>query len=174
MGLLSHFPVDARWPRHRTLVETGHGAGDSLRWAVTLPFTALFTIEINPMTVWRARREFKDDPRVRVILGESGKELDALLATLSKREPVLFWLDAHYASGPADIDFPLIRECEAIRRHRNGSDVIVIDDTTIQEVGAQIDPVCQMFGTSHSADRDPADHGYLILEPILPRLSVDG
>ena len=44
----------------------------------------------------KAIKRFADDKNVRILQGDSGKELPSLIDGVE--EPVLFWLDGHYSS----------------------------------------------------------------------------
>lgn len=164
MGLLSHFDL-ARWADHH-LVETGHGAGDSLRHAVMFGFPKITSIEIKGEHLDHGRAEFASDPRVLFIEGDSGAVLTEFLEDIPTDQPILFWLDAHYCDGTQDVVFPLAREMGAILATRAaGIDTIVIDDVKTGEIGGVAAEWAARFEATHSITRDDADEGYLILKP---------
>ena len=115
----------------RVFVETGTFAGGMID-AVRDRFDRVVSIELD--TGWHARavERFRADPRVTLLLGDSGVRLKDVLASL--REPALFWLDAHY-SGPVTargaIDTPIVQELAAIRAHPVKGHVVLIDDMHI-------------------------------------------
>ncbi|HEX9365349.1 MAG TPA: hypothetical protein VF921_01915 [Vicinamibacterales bacterium] len=112
----------------RVFVETGTFAGGMID-AVRDRFDRVISIELDPGWHGRAVERFRADPRVTLLLGDSGVRLKEVLGSL--REPALFWLDAHY-SGPVTargaIDSPIVGELEAIRAHPVAGHVVLIDD----------------------------------------------
>ena len=69
------------------------------------------------------------DGRETLINGESSVELEKLLKTID--EPCCFWLDAHAGASKfarGDVDVPLLKELEVIKKHHIKNHVITIDD----------------------------------------------
>lgn len=111
----------------KVLVETGSYLGDTVR-ALRGRFDLIASIEIAPVFAEPLQREFADDPSVRIILGDSGAELSRLLEEL--KEPVVFWLDAHYSGGKTlgEGYVPIYAELDAIRRLAPPRHAVLIDD----------------------------------------------
>jgi hypothetical protein len=112
-------------------------------------FKQICTIELDP-ELWKIMHDkFSRYPHVRVIQGNSGHVLPAILATVSQR--CLFWLDGHF-SGPGTargaVDSPIAKELDAIRSHHRNDHIILVDDA-------------RLFS---------GNNGYLTLEDIHSRL----
>jgi len=114
------------------LVETGTANGDSARLAATL-FTKVWTMEVV-----EDRAEVKDGPpNVEFLQGDSAELLPEVIAELielkggSKRQFVLFYLDAHYSGDtPNESGFPecpLLSEIEAISKYGEDANIIIDD-----------------------------------------------
>ena len=195
MGKLASFDIAATIQRYdlRNLVETGTGVGEGLSFACTLPFTSLWSCEIEPK-VMRAAMETCVDERVTLFLGPSDKMLDCLWR-LPANDRILFWLDAHFPGaqwrlrGYADeqdetIRLPVRSELEMIKKHRPlNQDVIIIDDARIwlddafesgplpqslsacrpAELGIAF--IHEMFGDTHRIDVLLNEEGFIILSP---------
>ena len=109
-------------------VETGTHYGTTVE-AVRRSFRKVYTIELSPALWSRARKRFESDSRVKVIHGDSGKEIGRLMPQVE--QPALFWLDAHYSGGVtarADKDTPILDELCFILEARDLRHVILIDD----------------------------------------------
>ena len=196
MGSLMRFKLNEFVERFqlKTFVETGTARGDSLAYAASFKaFEQLLSCEIMPLLAAGACCRFNEDPRVAILRMESG--LFMRLVAASGLPPALFWLDAHYpgagfglgeydAPGPEHERLPLGRELEQIRAHRDGRDLILIDDLRIYETGAWEDGplpedtpgtptpggadwIRQMFAATHDAKVITRDQGYLLLVPKL-------
>lgn len=195
MGQLEHFDIKAAMQAHdlRRFVETGTGSGESLAVACDLPFTSLWSCEIEPLLASMVKKKFIDD-RVTLFLGPSSTMLD-WLPRLPGMDRILFWLDAHFPGadfglrGYADVldesmRLPLRDELALIKRHRpHNEDVIIIDDARIWldetfEAGPIPDNLlaCRpaqlgigfihdLFAESHRIDILPENQGYIILTP---------
>lgn len=146
MGTLTHFNLPAVIERYRLrhFVETGTGSGESLAHAAQAPFETLHSIEISEPLYTAARSRFAHDKRITVHLGESVRVLNQILRVIPPDEPIMFWLDAHFAGadyGLADYGddknvrrrLPLQDEVAAIREARGdyARDVIFADDARI-------------------------------------------
>lgn len=176
----------------RTFVETGTARGDSLAYAAMRPeFEQLLSCEIMPLLAAGAIARFNEDPRIAVLRMESG--LFMRLVAASALPPALFWLDAHYPgagfglgdygdAGPEAERLPLRRELQMIQAHRDGRDMILIDDLRIYETGAWEDGplpedtpgtptpggadwIRTLFAATHDAKVITRDQGYLLLLP---------
>lgn len=121
---------EARAFRANVFVETGTFLGDTTD-ALRDEFERLYTIEVHPQLHARATRRFARDPRIRVLLGDSAKELARVLGEIGAERRVMFWLDGHYSgeiTGRGASDCPVVQELEAIAASRLGPVKILIDD----------------------------------------------
>jgi hypothetical protein len=113
-----------------TLVETGTYLGDTL-FALYPYFSKLYSIELSEFYFAKAKQRFARYNKIKLIQGDSGKELKKLMSNLS--EAALFWLDGHYSGGrtaKGEKECPLFEELDAIfssaLKH-----IIVIDDARL-------------------------------------------
>ena len=60
-------------------------------------FRTLYSIELHPRLHDRARRLFQNQPRVRLLQGDSGCKIADVLQQLD--ESAVFWLDGHFSAG---------------------------------------------------------------------------
>ncbi len=143
MGKLERFdtmlPAIIERSAATTFVETGTFHGESLKYAASLPFRQLHSIELSPLLHHAAETAFADDTRIRLHCGDSTVVLPTVLREV--RDRCLLWLDAHYcfldsARGPKDC--PLLEELDAVLAHERRfrvQHVIVIDDYHIFGTG---------------------------------------
>ena len=130
-----HLIVQEVAQRHacKILVETGTYRGDMVR-ACLDKFDQIYTIELNEQLASRAQKRFAKNAKVKVIQGDSSKELRNVLQQIDK--PALFWLDAHFTvrvssdiEGRGDKETAIVEELRHIAEHdRSHSHVILIDD----------------------------------------------
>jgi hypothetical protein len=114
----------------KTLVETGTFLGDTL-YSLYNDFNTLYSIELSEEFYAKAKHRFSKYSKVRLIQGDSGKQLFKLVPSLN--EPVLFWLDGHYSGGitaKGDKECPVYEELNAIF-NSSKNHVIVIDDARL-------------------------------------------
>jgi hypothetical protein len=124
-----------------TFVETGTFYGESLEYALTLPFRRWHSVELSSELHRRAVVQFSDRPQLTLHRGDSVAVLPTILDELDAA--ALFWLDAHWcfldtARGPKDC--PLLDEIELIAAHersRGVDHVIIADDFHIFGTGPQ-------------------------------------
>jgi hypothetical protein len=111
----------------KNLIETGSYLGDTVR-ALRGRFDLIASIELARALALPLQAEFGDDPKVRIIIGDSGVELKRLLPQLSG--PSVFWLDAHYSGGPTvgDGSVPILAEIDAIAKAAPRPHAILVDD----------------------------------------------
>jgi len=142
MGHISYFNLNALKDKYNAsvFIETGTYLGDSLAHAAKANFKKLYSIEIAPDLVAKARERFKDDPRIEIIEGSSSEVLEPLLDRTN--ENIVLWLDAHFSGCYADYDgdqnkdsrVPLEKEILALKKRLNKyTDVILIDDLRCYE-----------------------------------------
>jgi hypothetical protein len=124
-----------------TFIETGTLYGDGVDYALECGFEKIISIEINETLYQQAKNKYATNPRVQILLGNSPDVLKEILPTI--KEPVLFWLDAHFpgcdanlASYKSEINLskkiPLEAELSLISK-RGNDDVIIADDLWIYE-----------------------------------------
>ena len=109
------------------LIETGTYEGEMID-ALKNKFKYIFSIELNPFLARKAKEKFSRFKKIKIIQGDSGKELPKILKKISV--PSLFWLDAHYSGGKTSKgkkDTPILKELEEIIKHPN-KNIILIDD----------------------------------------------
>ena len=109
------------------LVETGTFLGDMLH-ALRNDFSRLYSIELSPSLYVHAQRRFRRVPHIKLVLGDSGKQLGKLLPEINA--PTLFWLDGHYSgTGTAHgvEATPIMLEIQALAGIRERA-VVAIDD----------------------------------------------
>ena len=121
-------------------IETGTLHGDGVRHALNYPFKKIISIEIIPELANRAREQFKDNPNVEIITGNSSDVLKGILPII--KENIIFWLDAHFPGCDAgvqtyddikkmdyNVNLPLEEEITSIaNRIGTNKDVLVCDD----------------------------------------------
>ena len=194
MGSLMRFRLDEFIEKHhlQTFIETGTARGDSLAYAAERhEFLHLMSCDIEPLLAAGACCRFNDDPRVLIVRADSG--LFMQMVARIDLPPAFIWLDAHYPGAgfglkgyedmmPETVRLPLGRELEQIRTHRNGRDVILIDDLRIYELGEWEDGnlpagtpgaptekgadwMRYLFADTHTAHTIVRDQGYLLLLP---------
>ena len=149
MGTLRFFNLQPLMEQYgcRFLVETGTGIGDGLHYASYFAFEKLWSVEIHPDIAATARERFARDPRIGILEQTSEEALAAVLPTIDRAVPILFWLDAHFPGADfglatyqdervLDRRLPLARELDLIGRLRHPCrDVLLIDDLRIYEDG---------------------------------------
>lgn len=105
----------------RTFCETGFFRGDSTRYMAShYSHLDCHSIELNPEYVLLGRVRLRKYRNVHIHRGDSGEDLARLLPSL--RQPILFWLDAHWWGS-----LPLVPELEAIKKLKPAG-VVMVDD----------------------------------------------
>lgn len=115
----------------RTFIETGTFFGDMLA-ALQNDFDRLTSIELEANLAAKARARFRDQPKIRILQGDSSVRLTEVIATLE--EPSIFWLDAHYSGGvttAGESETPIIAELNNLFAARLLNHVILIDDARL-------------------------------------------
>jgi hypothetical protein len=132
-GLPPQLLVDLRFRLGlKRAVETGTFRGDSAAWLASL-FPEVVTIELSPELAAAATERFASAPHVRVVQGESGRELGVFADPLV---PTLYFLDAHWSGGPTagrEIDCPIRDELAALEAGVNARDCVIVDDAHLFE-----------------------------------------
>jgi len=117
--------------RARIFVETGTFFGDMLA-ALRDDFDRLITIELDSALAAKARQRFRDEPKIRIIEGDSAVRLPEVVAELDRT--ALFWLDGHFSGGvtaKGNVDTPIIAELTAWLSAEAIKHVILIDDARL-------------------------------------------
>jgi hypothetical protein len=114
----------------RMLVETGTYMGDMLA-AQRSNFDLLYSIELSAELFQKASRRFKEDPKVKLLQGDSSTMLEGIVSALNDR--AIFWLDGHYSGGvtaKGNKNCPVNEELEVILKspHRH---IVLIDDARL-------------------------------------------
>lgn len=111
-----------------TLVESGTYLGDMV-FGVKNKFHSIISIELSDFYFKKALQRFKSQPHIKIINGDSGKEIKKILNKTN--QPCIFWLDGHYSSGltaKGKLNTPVLNELKSILAHKIKSHVILIDD----------------------------------------------
>lgn len=99
----------------KVFVETGTYLGDTVQLALDAGYEIIHTIEVDQGMYDKCYDRFKDNPKVKLWLGDSVDLIPKIAEELT--EPATFWLDAH-ASGPLTggkyAPCPLVLELNAI------------------------------------------------------------
>ena len=110
------------------IIETGTFLGDMAAFLSRRGY-AVITIEIDAKLAAFARARFDGNKKIRLIEGDSGALLPALVSDIDR--PALFYLDAHYSgpgTGKGSSDTPISKETDTILAHAPRGSVVVIDD----------------------------------------------
>lgn len=114
---------------NRYFIETGTYEGDAVQKALEAGFDYCYSIELSDKYFRIATERFKDNPKVKIIQGDSALMLWDVIKDINGR--ITFWLDGHYSKGDTALGkycSPLIAEIEQIGRHYNNKHTIIIDD----------------------------------------------
>jgi hypothetical protein len=136
-GLLPHIIKQrilgeyARQYNLKIFVETGTYYGDMVE-AMRNLFDKIYSIELSQEFYIKAKKRFKSEKNIKLIQGNSGKELQMIMKEIDK--PALFWLDGHYSGGATERgekDTPIWEELRSILAEQNLGHVIIIDDARL-------------------------------------------
>ena len=198
MGCISHFDIGALIKAHdlQYFVETGVGQATSLVYMRNFfPLRGYFSCDWDEIQVRAAQYALREAGDVQIVHAKSTDFLEALLSQLPKDQPILFWLDAHFAdwcdTDRVNMYLPLADELAIIRRLRpEGRDVVAMDDAAIYVEGdfqiplspkvrpwcpeeRNIDFVHEALGETHDIRLLYADGGYVLATPARPRHPAD-
>ncbi len=96
------------------LLETGTYMGDMVFAQLPL-FKEIYSVELSEALWQKAKKRFQNEPKVKLLQGDSGKVLHEIVPQLNSS--TLFWLDGHYCSGitaKSEIECPIYEELKAI------------------------------------------------------------
>ncbi len=82
--------------KYNVLVETGTFMGDMILSQLN-NFNKIYSIELSEKYWQDAKELFKNEPKVNLLKGDSGKKMHELIKELN--EPAIFWLDGHYSGA---------------------------------------------------------------------------
>ena len=109
----------------RIFIETGTAGGHGVFMAFNAGFEEIHSIELLREELELAKQRIGNRPDVHLYLGDSATTLYSILPTI--KEPVLFWLDAHFGDRVSD-NCPILKELAAIASHPIKTHTILIDD----------------------------------------------
>ena len=115
---------------YKILVETGTFMGDMILSQLD-NFETIYSIELNKKFWEDAKVLFRNEPKVKLLQGDSGVEMQNVIKQLE--EPAIFWLDGHYSGGDTAMGekaCPIYEELNAIFESRD-SNCLLIDDARL-------------------------------------------
>jgi hypothetical protein len=110
------------------LIESGTFLGESTRYFAA-HVRQVYTIEVSEMLYARAKDKLSGLPNVEIIHGDSGIELESLLARVD--EPCAIYLDGHYSGGVTSHGakkVPIYEELRHVFSHPVKNHLVIIDD----------------------------------------------
>ncbi|MFT6165738.1 MAG: hypothetical protein ACJAV5_000966 [Vicingaceae bacterium] len=116
--------------QYSILIESGTFMGDMIQSQLD-NFDKIYSIELSEKYWESAKIMFSDQPKVNLLLGDSGEVLHSLISEIS--EPAIFWLDGHYSGADTargEKISPIYEELKAIFKS-NISHCILIDDARL-------------------------------------------
>lgn len=125
---------------NKWFVETGSYKGDGIQRALDAGFDRIISVELSDDLFTRCIGRFmKQIQELKVELWD-GNSFDQLLIMIDEiKEPITFWLDAHYSEGctaKGNEMSPILKELAIIADHPVKTHTILIDDV-------------RQFGTKH-------------------------
>lgn len=122
--------VLSRYP-NEVFIETGTFNGDAVREALLCSFNEIHSIEIHRPFYENCVVMFKNEPRVKLHLGDSSDFLWDVIKDIDV--PITFWLDGHIEVGVphGKKPIPVLDELNAIGRHHIKMHTILVDDRRV-------------------------------------------
>jgi hypothetical protein len=111
------------------LVETGTYLGDGVKAALAAGFAIIRSVELSNDLFEKNAARFAAHTQVKIYHGSSEEQLWNMISDI--REPITFWLDAHYSGGitvKGSEMSPILKEIAIIGRHPIKTHTILIDD----------------------------------------------
>lgn len=112
----------------KVFIETGTFLGIMIN-SMKNEFEKLISIELSEPLYDRAKKLFKANSNIEILIGNSADVLPIAIRDID--QPCIFWLDGHYSGGItaiANLETPIIRELTTIFNHPVKDHVILIDD----------------------------------------------
>ncbi len=128
------------------VVETGTFLGDMAIFLSEHGYEVV-TIELDAKLAALARLRFGGNTRIRLVEGDSGARLPAVVEKLDR--PALFFLDAHYSgpgTGKGDIETPISAEIDLILSRAPRGSVVAIDDARCFGTAPDYPPLEEFIG----------------------------
>ena len=115
---------------YKVLVETGTFMGDMILSQLD-NFNKIYSIELSERFWKNAKVLFKEEHKVNLLQGDSGKKMHELIKKID--EPAVFWLDGHYSgadTAKGEKSSPIYEELRAIFSS-NLAHCLLIDDARL-------------------------------------------
>jgi hypothetical protein len=115
---------------YKVLVETGTFMGDMILSQLD-NFDKIYSIELSERFWKNAKVLFKEEHKVNLLQGDSGKKMHELIKKID--EPAVFWLDGHYSgadTAKGEKSSPIYEELRAIFSS-NLAHCLLIDDARL-------------------------------------------
>lgn len=120
-----HIETLKRYNYNPVFMETGTDKGNGVKLAIETGFKLICSIEGDQEKAQKNIEEFKDNPFVKILHGNSEDMLRELLGIITK--PITFWLDAHPCEGYSK-GTPILQELSAIYDSGVKDHTILVDD----------------------------------------------
>ncbi len=117
-------------PDISTFIETGTWMGDTVNFVIN-DFKNIYSIELSEEYANKAKLRFKNKTNVKIIAGDSAKELPTLIKQTDG--PCVFWLDGHYSYGntaKSNKETPILEELRPVLKMEQDH-IILIDDARL-------------------------------------------
>lgn len=187
MGVLNYF--DLQDYGADVLIETGTGMGYGVDYALSCGLPEIHSCELFDEVYQKVCKKYDNIETVSIYNISSIQFLESLLPQIAKDKRIIFWLDAHfpgadyvtheYKSDSNDINLPLIKEIEIIKKYReNCEDIILIDDMRIlvpyareelEKHGLYLEypglNFLDVFKKTHNINKYYDDQGYIEIIP---------
>lgn len=130
MSLSLTLDILNKYNYNKTLVETGTFTGGTITLALLSGFEDVRSVEIFPDFYNAVKKQYKNDPRVKLWLGDA----EVLLWDMIKdiEHEITFFLDSHVVLQTGNMkgirEIPLLQELDTINKHPIKSHTIMIDD----------------------------------------------
>lgn len=112
----------------KVLIETGTYFGDTIN-ELKNDFEKIYTIEIDQDLYKSARKRFGNSKNIKLYYGDSAVLLPKILVKVN--QPAIIMLDAHFSggvTGKAENNTPIEKELKFIKRYKELSHIVFIDD----------------------------------------------
>jgi hypothetical protein len=120
----------SKW-KSNVFIETGTYLGETISNVVN-NFDTVYSIELSSHYAQKAIEKFKNNPKVKIIQGDSSVVIGDLADKVN--DSVFFWLDGHWSSGDTargDLDCPLLEEVKQINNKYKNKCILAIDDVRL-------------------------------------------